>query len=915
MSQVAPFVGRKWHGILLVVASISLGCAHLPERELSSHSTEGFELHTLENGLRIVTVEDHNHPIIGVAAFVTTGGRTETSDYTGALHFIEHLIFKGGTKRFPPTTFRKTIAALGRENGGWTWDDEIQFGFEVPRENFSEALDVLTDSLMELQWTRRWFENERKVVLQEIEKVSERPWHQLWNMWDKAAFKRHPYGRSVIGSKAIIEQLSFVDLERYYQQRFRPNHMLLAIVGDFDTTRLINTIDHRFRTYESGQVSFELPDVQEPIQKKVRRRHETNPALSNTRMLLGFRTPGARHQDTAALLLLAEMLSTKSSGLWARPPNDTKWALQIDVAHSFMVDHGTFIVTVGCPNEHAATALTWLRKYLTTTLPNSPISPSAIQESIRRYESKQALTMESYGKHAIGLGFMVERMGPERTRLLRTQMSVLTPEALQAIAQKYFQPSKLVEAVLGPADPLAQPAQTVTLPDADTEPVTLEIPGLLLPSDQPPWPIADQHVHHEVVRYRFANGMRLIVHSIPNAPVLSVVTLVQGGQVLEPANQAGVSVLTSRLLASGTTNLTKDQWDRVLESRAITTHHELRLGDRSNVARNVHYRDGGHFALQGTPDQWTTLLSLAGEALYRPRFSTKEVQRQRQLLLSEIDGLVENNLEFIKQEFYGLAYPDHPYGRPTIGTRQTVETLEIQAIERFHRRAYVPANTIVTVVGTVDPDTVAHFVATHWTEPDPSTDSTQTIVVQQPSLRPEALRGQILRNNRTQRCVNLGLPTLPPSDPQFTALEVLFGVVHGHHFYKYVYELGVSYRSWMRLWPNRWSSTWIVENDVKTTDFDKTLQDMETDIRWYATGPFGKEQIDLAKSRLINETLLERQDSLQFAFELTRFEGDERGFEAYLNRPTDLKKVHTDVINDLAKKTFEKGPAYQLILQ
>ena len=151
MSQETPFTGFKWLGILLVIASASLGCAHIPQRGPSSHSTDDFGLHTLENGLRIVTVEDHNHPIIGAAAFVTTGGRTETSDYTGALHFIEHLIFKGGTKRFPPTTFRKTIAALGRENGGWTWDDEIQFGFEVPRESFSEALDVLTDSLMELQ--------------------------------------------------------------------------------------------------------------------------------------------------------------------------------------------------------------------------------------------------------------------------------------------------------------------------------------------------------------------------------------------------------------------------------------------------------------------------------------------------------------------------------------------------------------------------------------------------------------------------------------------------------------------------------------------------------------------------------------------------------------------------------------------
>jgi len=161
----------------------------------------------------------------------------------------------------------------------------------------------------------------------------------------------------------------------------------------------------------------------------------------------------------------------------------------------------------------------------------------------------------------------------------------------------------------------------------------------------------------------------------------------------------------------------------------------------------------------------------------------------------------------------------------------------------------------------------------------------------------------------------MGMPALPPTDPNYTALEVMFSVVHGHHFYKYVYERGVSYRSWLKLWPNQWSSTWILENDVNADSLDQTLLEMQKDLRWYATGPFAQEQIALAKAQLINETTLNRQNGLAFAFQLARFESTGRGYQHVVDRADKVRAVSLESINDLAKQTFEQRPVYQLILK
>jgi len=909
---------RQGHGtfiaILPFLMCLAVGCAHTHPDQPKGHSTERFQHHTLPNGLQILTLEDNTHPVIGVAAYITTGGRTESAKYAGSLHFIEHLVFKGGTKRFEPTAFRKRIAALGRENGGWTWDDEIQFGFEVPKHNFRDALDVMVDSLLELVWTRQWFEDERNVVLQEIEKVDERPWHRLWRSWDKQAFQVHPYGRAVIGSQESIRALSFSELEQYYRDRFRPNQLLLTVVGDFDTKQMVHTIAQRFRTYEAGPHSFELSDVDEPNQQSARNHHERDSSLSTTKIIAGFRTPGADHPDTAALMLWAELLSSKSHGLPAVLQEQTALATSVNVTHTFMKDHGTLTVTVECLPQNAETILQWLRWKLTEQTHRTAPTRGAVDKSVSSYNMKQSLKWETYGKHAIGLGFLVGRMGVQNTQSLHSRIQSIRPIDLHKTAQKYFRATTWVEASLGPR---TEQSNAANLPNRSPGNALVAVGDISWKSNEPDqtWIVTSKETYKGITLFQFANGLRLLVKPVLNSSTVSAVAYGGGGQANEPEEQAGISMLTSRLLTSGTEQLSLKQWNEVLDRDAIVARHGLRLGNRSNIARNNHYRDGATLALQGQSKSWPLILQLLGEALFRPVFPEDSIRRVRDQTLSEITTLTENNLEYIKQEFYGLLYPDHPYGRPTIGTKQTVSNLTQEQIVSFHNRTFIPANFTVAIVGGVEPERVANLITNHWKPFRTPHAPTKSVIAPQTTTRPGPLRGQILNTGRKQRCINMGMPALPPTDPNYTALEVMFSVVHGHHFYKYVYERGVSYRSWLKLWPNQWSSTWILENDVNADSLDQTLLEMQKDLRWYATGPFAQEQIALAKAQLINETTLNRQNGLAFAFQLARFESTGRGYQHVVDRADKVRAVSLESINDLAKQTFEQRPVYQLILK
>jgi zinc protease len=911
------------HLLYWVIAALSVGCATTlyptarPKaatagQAVSSLALPKFHLHTYSNGLRLLSVEKHDHPIVGLTAYVTTGGRTESPPYAGALHYIEHLVFKGGTKRFKPTEFRQIIASLGDENGGWTWDDEIQFGFEVPVQNFNKALDVFAESLLELQWNEPWFEAERKVVLQEIEKVSEQPWHRLWNAWDNLMFTRHPYGRAVIGDAETVRAQTMEQLHTYYLERFTPNHLMLIVVGDFDRKQLIAEVGRRFGRYKAGPESFELPNVKEPIQRQARHMRIQDSAVKKTRFLAGFRTPGASHPDTAALLLLAHLLSSRSYGLPAMLQKGRQWLTSLQTNHTYMVDYGHLVIEGEMAPGNETTVLKWLRQFM-TQIDEESFSQEAVSEAARNLLVKRARSWESYGKQAQELGFMVERMGKVAAQKLTRRILQQSPQSLARVARRYFKPERWVEAVLSPLAIVPDVNGIVEDRQQKANAPSLAAPGLLLAAPGRQWQWRATGKDANVHRFDFDSGLTLLVRRTSQSPLVAAVAHVRGGQWVESPDQAGISVLTSRLLATGSQRLTGSEWDRYLSEHALSYSSKHSGASRANVQRNVYARDGANIYLGGTRAQWKMILALMSEALFRPIFPDIDVTNQRAAQLSEVETLFHTNLEYIKQEFYPLAFPNHPYGRPTIGTKDTVSKLTRADIVSFHARNYRPDRVVIAISADVAPRSVAEFIATRWSDvnaaPSPRLNESEL------KTRPKAKRSKVLDLGRKQRCINYGAPTLSIRDQRFPVARVLFGVVRALHFYKYVYKRGVSYRSWINVWPQRGPSAWIMENDVATKGFDQTLLEMEQDLRQYAQGRFTTEQVIKTRKQLSNRAILDAQSARGMAFDLALNEGLGAGFERVTQRLKLLAQVTREDVNRLARQIFGSDELYRLQLR
>lgn len=871
-----------------------------------------FSVHVLPNGLTVLLAPSSAHPVIALSAFVTTGGRTEDEYYQGSLHYIEHLVYKGNTPHMKPTEFRKKMSVLGREAGGWTWDDEINFGFECPTPAFDEALGIFREALLDLKFEKDWFESEKRVVLQEMTTGREQPDDIVDEAWDTLAFDFHPYGRSVIGTEKAIHELDLDKTFRYYKDRFTPNHMILSIVGDFEKREMLRKIDSSWGRLAKGPESFEL-GLTEPQQLGPRRRTDYLAQATSAVVMMGVVGPGGAHEDTPALEMLVALLNDRSVGLPQYLEEQEKWVTGVNAYDYVMKEASAIRVTVRTEPPNADVVTKFVERFLldfdVTKLP-----PDVFEQARRSLLFDEALTRSTAAKRAERLGFLVSRRGVEPGRSLTERWQALTPADVQAAKERWIQPRRFVTSTVLPAEFDVAASQTKGPKIRRVTPAkvpNLEVAGALLPpAKSVPLPYQKTDEADGVVVYTYANGLRLLVRPTAASPLVAVSGRVLGGQWVEPDGQDGVNRFVADMGMRTTRRWDAEGFQALLRSRSIRANDDISVGSRANTSRHVDYRDSAAHHYFARSEEWPTILACLKETLFFPKFDSKEASKLRDDLVTQARLLPENQLEYIKQEFYRKAYAGHPYGRVPFGTEQTLAAIGVPELKAFHGANWTPDRTVVSVIGDVDADTLAAWVSTRWADVGGGEKAPWQLdaatVAAAPTWNPAAAT-QVIELGKDLWTVNWGRTGCAMSDAEYFPSVVLARVAGNDHFYKYVYGEGVSYRSWINFWPHLGPGAWILENDVKRERFDETMGKFEEDLKRYVTEGFPKKEFDDAVQRLVSSKILDGQDNAMTAWKLAVAEGDGVGFRVETEAVERMRAVKYEDSQALAKRVFAPG--------
>ena len=188
----------------------------------------------LDNGMTALIVNNPKLPIFSLYFFYKVGGKNEVAGITGASHFLEHMMFKGG-KKFGKNSLDFIIEGSGGSTNAYTTNDQTVYYENLPSTELSLMLDIEADRMENLTLDTDEFNKERAVVLEERKmRYENSPRGQLYQLLMKTFFDGTAYGRPVIGEIPDLKSVTREQIHAYFKRFYAPNNVTLVLVGDVD---------------------------------------------------------------------------------------------------------------------------------------------------------------------------------------------------------------------------------------------------------------------------------------------------------------------------------------------------------------------------------------------------------------------------------------------------------------------------------------------------------------------------------------------------------------------------------------------------------------------------------------------------------------------------------------------------------
>ena len=269
-----------------------------------------YEKIVLKNGLRVILAPMKETQTMTVLVMTGTGSRYETRKQNGLSHFLEHMFFKGTTKRPTSLSISEELDAIGGDYNAYTSKDRTGYYAKVDAKHGDVALDVVSDIFLHSKIDQEEIDRERGAILQELAMYEDTPRRKIGDIFEHLLYGDTPLGWDIIGTKENIKSFKRADFVKYLKQHYIASNVVIGVAGKFDTNRIKKEIEKIFKDIPVGK----------KIDCKLLKEKQKNPSIlvqykktDQTHLILGVRAFHFNHPDRYALSVLATILGGNMS--------------------------------------------------------------------------------------------------------------------------------------------------------------------------------------------------------------------------------------------------------------------------------------------------------------------------------------------------------------------------------------------------------------------------------------------------------------------------------------------------------------------------------------------------------------------------------------------------------------------------
>ncbi len=307
----------------------------------------------LSNGLRLVYEKIPYVRSVSVGIWVGTGSRNETSENNGISHFIEHMLFKGTTKR-TAKDIAECIDAIGGQINAFTGKECTCYYTKTLDTHLDIAVDVLSDMLFNSSFDSDDINVEKRVVIEEIGMYEDTPEELVHDIFSEMVWDGNPLGYPILGTEMCINKFDKDMINKYMSEFYTPYNTVISVAGNFDESQLIELVNKYFQNWKSeATCNNKYTSAQYKVNKIIREKD-----TEQVHLCMGFEGIEHGNDKLYSLLSLNNVLGGgMSSRLFQSIREKRGLVYSIYSYPSTYQGSGLFVIYAGMNPEHLQTVI------------------------------------------------------------------------------------------------------------------------------------------------------------------------------------------------------------------------------------------------------------------------------------------------------------------------------------------------------------------------------------------------------------------------------------------------------------------------------------------------------------------------------------------------------------------------------
>ncbi|QTA78642.1 Peptidase, M16 family [Desulfonema limicola] len=398
----------------------------------------------LPNGVRILTQKIPHVRSISLGIWVNAGSRDESPAQSGLSHFIEHMIFKG-TSRRSSYQIAKEFDSIGGHSNAFTAMENTCFHAKVIDSHMESMVDILSDIFLNSIFDPTELERERTVILQEIDMQEDSPEEYIHVLAEQSYWGDHPLGRPIIGPRENILSFDSSIVRDFFLGFYQPERIVISAAGNIEHNQLVDLMGQAFSLIKPGN-SLSLRD-----------KPEGKTGISITEKDLGqthicLETPGISVVDSrryAGSLMNTILGGNMSSRLFQEIRERRGLAYSVYSFMSSYTDTGLSGIYIGTHPDKAYECTDLILQEL-KKIRKIPVSEAELNDAREYTRSALLLASESVDSQMVRIAQNEIHLGHDLAlEDIIKEIDLITTEHILSLAQELFSSPPVTLTLLG----------------------------------------------------------------------------------------------------------------------------------------------------------------------------------------------------------------------------------------------------------------------------------------------------------------------------------------------------------------------------------------------------------------------------------------------------------------------------------